>query len=258
MTNILVNDFVTVLLVFLRVIALLFTAPFFSNNSIQSTAKIFFAIVTAYIVFFSVKGFQFNIESGLGTLVLYGVKEILTGMIIGFAFNFIFWGISYAGLIMGVDIGFGMASVMNPAVDFENNIIGDVFFLFGVLIFIILNGHHHLIRGITASFQLIPIGTYPINDSILQLLIKYSAGVFVLAIKLASPIIISFFLIHIAMGVISRIIPQMHVFFIIQPLQIWVGLFLLATSAPVFLYVIKNILSGSEEMMYELIRSMSR
>jgi flagellar biosynthetic protein FliR len=258
MTTILVNDFVIVLMAFLRIAAMFFTAPFFSNNTLPVTVKIFFALITTYIVFFSIKNTQFNVDDGIGLLIIWGIKEVLTGMMIGFAFNFIFWGISFAGMLMGTDIGFGMASVFNPSVEFENNLIGEIFFLFSTLIFLVLNGHHHLIRGITISFELIPIGTYTITDSIIQLLVKYSAGVFILAVKIASPILISFFLVHIAMGVISRVLPQMQVFFIVQPLQFGIGFILILASAPILVYVIKNIISTYEDTMYELLRAMSR
>jgi flagellar biosynthetic protein FliR len=256
--DILINDFVILLFVFIRITAMFFTAPFFSDNSFPTTVKLLFALVVAYIVFFSVKGFHFDVDKGIGLLVLYGLKEAITGMIIGYSLNFIFWGISFAGAIIGIDVGFGMAQLMNPSTDLENNIIGQIFYLFAVMLFIVLNGHHYLIRGIAASFSLIPIGTYTVNSSVIELLTKYSAGVFVLAIKIASPVIISFFLIHIALGVMSRIIPQMQVFFVVQPLHFVLGFLLLSTSAPILILIIRDLISGIEDSLFELLRAMSR
>lgn len=256
MTNILVNDFVIVLLAFLRIVPIFFVAPFFSSNFIPTTAKIFLAIVIAYITFFSIKDFTFDVNKGLLLLGLYGVKEIITGLIIGYSINFVFYGISYAGMLIGFDIGLSMSSVFDPTTDVENNIIGQFLSMAAVLIFLTINGHHYVIRAIGYSFKIVPIGSYSVNQNVFQLLLKYSAGVFVLAVKIAAPIMISFFLIHVAAGITARIIPQMQVFFVIQPLQIGLGFLLLAAASPVIVFIIKSILTDFENALFDLIKVM--
>ena len=89
------------------------------------------------------------------------------------------------------------------------------------------------------------------------MIIVYAASVFVIAVKIASPIMVSFFLIHIAEGIIARIIPQMQVFFVTQPLKIGIGLLMLAAITPLYLYVIKNLLQDYESKLYNLIQAMA-
>lgn len=254
--NILVNDFVIVLLVFLRMVPIFFIAPFFNSTSLPTTAKLFLAIVISYIVFFSIKDFTFDLNKGLLFLALLGVKEVITGMIIAFSVNFIFYAVSFAGMLIGYDMGLSMASAFDPTMDMENNIIGQIFNFVTVLIFLVINGHHYVIRAVSYSFSIVPIGTYSINKNVIQLLINYSAGIFVLAIKIAAPIMISFFLIHVAAGLIARIIPQMQVFFVMQPLQIGVGLTLLAAATPVIIYLLRMALENFENLLYDLIKAM--
>lgn len=254
--NILVNDFVTVFLVFLRIVPIFFIAPFFNNNAIPTMAKIFLALIVSYIVFFSIKGFTFDVDKGLLLLAVIGIKEVITGMVIAYSINFIFYGVSFAGMLIGFDIGLSMASAFDPTMDMENNIIGQIFNFVAVLVLLTINGHHYIIRAVSYSFNIIPIGTYVINKNVMQLLINYSAGVFVLAVKIAAPIMISFFLIHIAAGLIARIIPQMQVFFVIQPLQIGLGLFLLIAATPVIIYMLKSVLSEFENLLFDLIKAM--
>jgi flagellar biosynthesis protein FliR len=258
MMNILVNDFIIVLFVFLRVVPIFFVAPFFNSTTVPSTAKIFLSLIIAYIIFFSIKNFMFDINQGLFALALLGLKEVVTGLIIGYSVNLIFYGISYAGSLIGFDMGLSMAQAFDPTLDADTNVIGRVFDYFALLIFITINGHHYLIRAISYSFQLVPIGAVSINQSVFELLVKYSAGVFVLAIKIASPLMISFFLIHVAAGITARIIPQMQVFFVIQPLQIGLGLFLLATFSPVLVYIIKVVLENYENSLYELVKALGK
>ncbi|MCX6151039.1 MAG: flagellar biosynthetic protein FliR [Ignavibacteriales bacterium] len=258
MINILVNDFVVLILVFLRVVPIFFVAPFFNSSSIPNTVKILFALIVSYIIFFSIKGFTFDVNKGLLLLALYGAKEVVTGLIIGFSINFIFYGISFAGSLIGFDMGLSMASAFDPSMDMENNIIGQLLNLIAILIFLTINGHHYVIRALSYSFSMVPIGEITLSQSLLLLLVKYSAGVFILAVKIASPLMISFFLIHVAAGITARIIPQMQVFFVIQPLQIAIGFILLAAFSPVIVLVIKNILAGYEDTLFELIKAMGK
>jgi flagellar biosynthetic protein FliR len=232
MINILLNDFVVVLFIFLRVAAIFFVAPFFGNTTIPNTIRIFLSLVIAYIIFFSVKGFTFEVNKGLLPLALYGIKEIVTGLIIGFSVNLIFYGIAYAGLLIGFDMGLTMASAFDPSTQMESNILGQLLNFTALIIFI------------------------SINQSLLEILVKYSAGVFILAVKIASPFIISFFLIQVAAGIIARVIPQMQVFFVVLPLQIIVGYLLLAAFSPIVVYVIKTILENYENGLFELIKVM--
>lgn len=256
MTNILVTDFITVFFIFLRASGLFFTAPFFSENVIPVLAKIFISMIVAYIVFFFVKPFEFNYDQGLLMLALIGIKEILIGMIIGFSLNFIFYGINFAGSLIGFDLGLSMAAVFDPNSEIESNIIGRILFFASLLIFILINGHHYIVRAVSLSYQLIPIGELKFTDSLLTLMIKLSAGVFAIAIKIAAPILVSFFLLYIGMGIMSRMIPQMQIFFVVQPLQIGLGIFLLVVFLPVLFFVIKGLLGSLEESILNLIRAM--
>lgn len=256
MTEILVSDFITVFLIFIRVTALLFTAPVFSNSVFPTTAKLFFGLIIAYVTFFTIPPYQFNYDQGILLLAFLGFKEAITGLIMGFALNFVFYGISYAGMQIGTDIGLNMASMMDPTIEMENNIIGQILNYAAILLFLTINGHHYIIRGLMISYKLIPLGHYSINQSVLELLVKYSAGIFIIAIKISAPIMVAFFLIHIASGIISRIIPQMQVFFVLQPVQIGVGLFLVVASIPLIVIVMRLLLQEYENTLMELIKVM--
>jgi flagellar biosynthesis protein FliR len=258
MMNILINDFVIVLFVFLRIVPIFFVAPFFNSTTIPGTVKVFLSLIIAYIIFFSIKNYTFDINQGLLALALIGLKEVVTGLIIGFSINLVFYGISYAGLLIGFDMGLSMAQAFDPTLETDTNVIGQMFDYVALLVFITINGHHYVIRAISYSFQLVPIGAVSVNQSVYELLVRYSAGVFVLAIKIASPIMISFFLIHVAAGITARIIPQMQVFFVIQPLQIGIGLFLLATFSPILVYIIKVVLENYENGLFELVKALGK
>jgi flagellar biosynthetic protein FliR len=80
----------------------------------------------------------------------------------------------------------------------------------------------------------------------------------IIAVKIASPIIVSYFLIQIAEGILGKVIPQMQVFFVAQPLVIGIGFTLLISLVPVYLYVIKYLLKGTEDNLMFLIKAMGQ
>jgi len=256
MTNILINDFIIVLFILLRIVSAFVASPFYGHVAIPGQVKVLLALVIAYMTFLSLPNRELNVEITLWMFFFFGVKEVFTGLIIGYSLNIIFYGISFAGSLMGIEMGLSMAEVFNPLADSNNNVIGDIMYFMALLIFLMIDGHHYLIRGLIYSFRVIPIGKLALSDSFLTLLLRYSGAVFVIAVKIASPLMVTFFLVNIASGVITRIIPQMQVFFVTQPLMLGLGFFMIIAVIPIYIYVIKNLLKDYEDQLYQIIRAM--
>ncbi len=254
--EILVTDFTLILLIFIRIFSAFAATPIYSHSSIPTQVKIFIAFIIAFIIFSITSPTNIAIEFNAWWLFAMAIKEIVVGLIIGFTLNLIFYGFSFAGTFIGFDMGLAMAQVMNPIEKTNGNVIGQVIYFMALMIFFILNGHHYIIRALAYSFQVIPIGEFKASEALFTLMIKYSASVFIIAVKIAAPILVSFFLIHVAEGVLARMIPQMQVFFVTQPLKIGIGFILLGSILPVYFYVIKNLLGEFENKLYTLVKAM--
>ena len=255
--NILVTDFVLVLLIFIRIISAFAATPVYSHASIPSQVKVFLSIVIAYIIFSLTSPANIAVSFNVWWLFAMAIKEIIVGLIIGFSLNLVFYGFNFAGTFIGFDMGLAMAQVMNPVEETNGNVIGEVIYFLALMIFFIIKGHQYVIRALAFSFQIIPIGEFKASEQLFNLIIKYSSMVFIISIKIAAPILVSFFLIHIAEGILARMIPQMQVFFVTQPLKIGIGFLLLITILPVYFYVIKNLLQDFEEKLYTIVQAMS-
>ncbi|MGE5352857.1 MAG: flagellar biosynthetic protein FliR [Acidobacteriota bacterium] len=256
MTNILVNDFVITFLIFLRIIAVFGTAPIFGNQAFPAIAKVFLAGIIAYITFLTLNTAKIQVEPDLFNLAFYGLKEVVTGLIIGFSLNLVFYGFSFAGVLIGNDMGLNMASALNPLQETESNVIGELLNVFAILVFFLINGHHYVIRAVVSSFRIIPLGKYTLTQPAFDIFIKYTASVFVIAVKIASPVMVSFFLVHLAEGILARMIPQMQIYFVTQPLKIGMGLLLLIFVLPIYMYFFKGMLESYENSLYDLIKAM--
>lgn len=249
-------DFIIVFLIFVRVSTALIASPVFGSRTIPTLPKIFLSLIIAYIVYLTIdRSVLTNVPTGW-MLVILSIKEAITGLVMGFMMQFVFWGVSYAGTLIGFDMGLTMAEVFNPSSEESGNVIGEFLYYGALMVFFLINGHHYIISSIKHSFSVIPLGKFTINKPVYDLIVIYAASVFVIAVKIASPIMVSFFLVHIGEGIIARIIPQMQVFFVTQPLKIGVGLLLLSSITPLYIYVIKNLMQDYENKLYNLIAAM--
>lgn len=249
-------DFIMVILIFIRVSAALVTAPIFGSKIVPLIPKLFFSLVIAYVVYLTIDRNSISSVPTGWMLIILSIKEAITGMIMGFMLQFVFWGVTYAGTLIGFDMGLTMAEVFDPSSEDNTNIIGQFLYYGAVMVFFIINGHHYVISSLKYSFSVIPLGKFTLTKPVYDLIVIYSASIFVIAVKIVAPIIVSFFLINIAEGIVSRIIPQMQVFFVTQPLKIGIGLLLLASITPLYIYVIKNLLQDYENKLYNLIAAM--
>ncbi len=256
MTGILVREFVIVIFIFLRIFSALMAAPVFSNRALPFIVKLLLSIFIAYLVFLTLDTSGVTIQFSVWFLALFAIKEIFAGMIMGFFVNIIFYGIRFAGTFIAFDMGLMMANVMNPLEETNSSVLGEFIYTSAVILMFLINGHHYIIEGIYYSFKVIPLGNLVMKREMYELLVQYSASVFVLAVKISSPILVSFFLIHLAEGVVARVIPQMQVFFVTQPMKIGIGFVLLAASTPILFLVIKNLLEAHEENLLILIKAM--
>ncbi|HET56663.1 MAG TPA: flagellar biosynthetic protein FliR [Ignavibacteria bacterium] len=257
MTEILTSHFMIFLFIFIRVTAVFVTAPLFSNKAFPAMAKIALALVISYLIFTFIDKDSIQLEVTISFIFTNVIKEILTGVILGFSVALLFFAISFAGTIIGFDIGMAMAQVLNPTEETNNNVLGEYLYILAILILILINGHHYIIRSITYSFTIVPIGMYTLNTEVFDFIVKMGASVFVLAVKIASPILVSFFLVHLAEGIMARVIPQMQVFFVTYPLKIGIGIVMLMVTIPLYVYLIKNLLHSYEDKLYQLIQTMS-
>lgn len=228
-------------LVVIRTSGLFIMAPVLSDKGIPKLIKLgmifmFGLLITSTIPNPEIFG-EVKTTWQLAGLVF---NEILIGFIIGLLFRLIFYGVLLAGTIVGYQIGFMFAQVFDQSNQTQVSVVGRFWYVLAILFFISINGHHLVINGLVESFTVIPPGNFHMSGEIGEMMIKYSAYIFVIAFKIASPVIITLYLTDIALGTIAKTMPTMNVFFVGMPLKIAIGLVVMGLSLPMFTYVIEQ------------------
>ena len=172
----------------------------------------------------------------INLLILISVKEIIIGLVIGFLANIIFYTLQVIGQMIDFQVGLSMANIVNPAFDIQVSPIGDLFFVFGMLLFLVTGGYTQIIESIAYSFNIVPVGEVSINGDIFVYAFKLIGNfVFQVALRFSAPVITILLLVDVITGIIARTVPQINIFIIGLPLKTglaFLSILLLIGSVP--------------------------
>ena len=253
--NILSGKFIIGMLMFIRVMGLMVSSPLWSNSAIIPQMKVFLAVIFAVFMTEPFWKEQPVIDFHLWNMVLISLKEFMVGIAIGFSAKMVFWGARFAGGIIDFDMGYQTATLFDQGV--SPTLVGEIKYLAVLMVFLILNGHHFVLQALWASIRAVPITTFTMTDSTMQLLIKISLSVFLIGVKLAAPVLVALFLVNLALALLARVAPQTNIFIMSFQLKIVVGLLVLLASVPLFIFVSKIFLENMETQVMQLILSLN-
>ncbi len=242
-----VEQIETYVLVFIRASAIIFSVPIFGSRDFPVLAKVGLACTIAWIIYPLVPIPAELFNGKLLTLVPAMVAEIFIGIAIGFTARLVFEGVQLGGQLSGFQMGFGIVNVLDPITGENFSIISQLQNLFAIILFLGMNLHHWFFKAIVLSFEKIPLFHCTLSAPLFQELCTISANIFVIAVKLAAPIMAVLLFSDFALGILNRAAPQMHIFILSFPLKIAVGLFMVGLTLPMFCMVLKKIFLQYEE-----------
>ncbi|MFQ3548298.1 MAG: flagellar biosynthetic protein FliR [Armatimonadota bacterium] len=219
------------ILVLARTAGIFTTAPIFGNANVPKMVRIPFAVALAFVYLPMARYSEVSLE--LMPFLIVVLKEVLLGIVLGFIVEMMFAAIQSAGSLIDIQIGFGLANVFDPVSKQQSGVIARFYFLVSVLVFLLANGHHLLIMGLADSYRAIPLGTLSITTQAAWGTLDIFMQFFMAGLKLGAPIVGAIFLTDVALGILSRTVPQLNVFIVGFPAKLAVGLFTIAASMPI-------------------------
>jgi len=241
----------TVMLVSVRLGVVVILTPVFSLIGLPVKIRLLFVLALSALL---VSG----MESGLAvidspaSLAIAAAHELLIGGLLAFGLFAGFATFQFAGRIMDIQLGFGVAGLIDPTTRSAAPLLGTILNMTAVLTFFVIGGHRLLLKGLAFSLQQMPPGA-PLKGIPLDQVLAQFGAMFVFAALLAAPVMTVVLLVDIAMSVMSRTMPQMNVFIIGLPLKILVGLIVLAISlgflGPAFSLVFSGIFTSWQALL---------
>lgn len=239
--NFFVNQFQIFLLILIRLNAMIVIAPFFSSGVIPFRIKALLSFVVSLVIFPVVASKGYSVPANMGEYFLLVIQEVSIGLYIGFLVTVIFSAFQLSGQYFAVQIGFGINEVLDPLAQVSIPLIGQLKNLIGLLVFLAINGHHFLLEAIYRSYELAPI--ISLKQSVVGGLLKYMvhsfSGMFIIALKIAIPVIGAIFLISVSLGVLAKAAPQMNILMLGFPLKIIIAFGVLVLITPLVVRIMQ-------------------
>jgi flagellar biosynthetic protein FliR len=230
---------VAFMLVMARVGPLFLLAPIFSARMIPVRAKLIAAGAIAFALTpLAERGQALPSDViGVGGLV---TKEALVGVAFAFVLAAIGAAVQAGASLLDTIIGFSFASLVDPMSNMSNAILGQIYSLFTVLIFVVTGGDQLMIMGLARSYDLLPLSVGPNTASLGGLGLSALRDVFIIGFEIAAPALIALIVADAAFAIVSRAVPQMNVFVTGLPAKILLGFATIAASLPFIAMHVQN------------------
>jgi len=228
------------IMVLLRISAFVISIPIFFPKGTPATAKIGFCVVFTFLILPGVNYESVSIITSNTNLIIFSIDEVITGLALGYITKFCFFSAQMAGQLMDFQVGFSMMSMFDPISNENVTLLGRLLYWVSMVMFFVVDGHHMLIRAIIDSFKVINLGNFILSQASAMMMVKIFVEFFTLGLKIAIPIILIIIITDLALGLISRTVPQLNVMILGMPIKILVGLSCFALVLPVVLKLIVN------------------
>ncbi len=179
------------------------------------------------------------------TLIEYAwlaLVEIGLGIGLGLGVMTIVSGLQMAGSLIDAQIGMSLGSVFNPEFDSDASPSGELLHQLGLVIFLIVGGHHLIVSALLDTFQALPAGYAWISPPAIETLSGLVHQSLVLALQVAAPVIGMMAVVGLAMGFLGHTIPQLNVLVVGFPVRTLAGLLILGLAVPGIADVLARVL----------------
>ncbi len=236
---------------FLRILALISTAPILSEKSISKKVKIGLALMITWIVAPTLPTSGVTIFSAAGFWL--AAQQILIGIMLGFTMQFAFAAIRTAGELIGLQMGLSFATFFDPGSRLNMPVLARFMDMLAMLLFLTFNGHLWLISMLVDTFHTLPIGGDPINSNVFMALSRAGGLIFLNGLMLALPLITLLLTLNIALGLLNRMAPQLSVFVIGFPVTLSIGMMVMAALMPLIAPFAEHLFSEIFDLLADII-----
>ena len=230
-----------ILLVFVRVGSALMLLPGYGEPYVPPRFRVFLALMISLAVVPNLSQSLPPMPVSAVSLGLVILGEILIGAFLGTLARMFLAALTTAGMLIAYMSTMANALVNDPSAAQQGSIAGSFLTVVALLMIFTLNLHHMMLWAVVDSYQLFVPGEVPPIGDFSELITRTVAQSFLLSFQIAAPFVVVGLIFFLGLGLLGRLMPQIQVFFMAMPLQIAVGMVVLAASLPAIIgwFVIK-------------------
>ncbi len=237
------------LLVLARVSGMVAFFPLPAMRALPDLVRVVFALAIT-VALFPVWPNLPNVIPPIGTLVVWGFCEAGFGLVVGLAIGFLVDGMQMGMQILGLQAGYGYASMVDPNSEADSGVLQVMMTLIAGMLVFSLGIDREVIRILAASFERFPAGSWAPTAQSVDGILRLSGGVLSTGLRLALPVTAMLLLIDVALALLGRMQQQLQLLTLAFPVKMLAAVALLAIMAP----MIPRLFSGVAERTLAVLR----
>lgn len=232
LTELLNLDVFRFFLVFTRIGATLMMLPGIGGRLVSARIRLLLALAMAFVMLPMLGPLMPAMPPTVGPLILVVAGEVTIGMFLGMVVHLLLSALNIAGTFIGFQTGLTNAFSFDPIADQQSQLLTGFLVNLGMTVIFASDLHHLMLRAMVDSYSVFPPGQpVPFGD-LAETIANMGGAAFRMGLQLAAPLVVFGLVFYSGLGVLSRLVPQMQVFFVAMPVQVIIGLWLFMVSLP--------------------------
>lgn len=218
------------ILLFARVGSIVMLLPGFGEANYSLQARLLLSLALSLVLLPILSPLLPALPGSAVALAILIAGEVIVGVFIGAMTRVILGTLHSAGMIISFQMGLSAAMLFDPSQGSQGSIVGNFLSLVAFVLIFATDLHHIFIYGMVDSYTIfVPSEPLPWGD-FAEYAGKLASETFAMAFRLSAPMVVAGLLVYLAAGVMSRLMPQMQVFFVLIPLQVLIGILILMVT----------------------------
>ena len=235
MTQLLNLEVNALILVFLRFGAAFMLIPGLMSSYVNARLRLCIALAITVVATPLVSDKIAMPTGAIDETIRFCLFEICYGLFLGLMMQIMFQAINLAGNLAGQATGFSNAQVFDPNFQTQSIVIESFLSLVAIVFIFVTDLHHLMFGAVIESYRVFPFGGNLPTGDMAKFLTKSLNESFSIGFKIGSPFVAFTLIFYSGMGLISRLMPQLNIFFLSLPLQIYLGLGVLFLTLPIMI-----------------------
>ena len=200
----------TFALVVFRLAGMMLFAPLFGSARVPRRVKGLLVVVLAMGVMGGIEK-PAELPGDTWSLAVAIGGELAFGLAMGMVLSLVFIAAQWAGELIGQQMGLNLSEVFDPQFGAQGSVLGDMYFMLTLVVFLAIGGHHAMLQGVRDSFEHLPLASVGVDRPLFDTLAGLLQGATVLAIRLAAPMLVTMLVVDLVLGLVGKTMPQMNV-----------------------------------------------
>lgn len=227
-------QFMVFLLVLMRMSGFVALNPLFRRQGIPGIFRTGLILLMTLVIYPSKAAYPVALPAGALDFGMTLLLEFSMGVLVAFVIEVFFFVLTFAGSIIDFQMGLGMAKAYDPMTNTSAAVTGSLFSTFFYLFFFASNGHLALLRIFMTADRLVPYGQVSFGPDVADAALALFVQCALLGVQMAFPIIAIEFLAEVAVGIMTKVTPQVNIFVINIQAKVIIGmLMLMFLSVPI-------------------------